>query len=106
MAQTPAIAGHYSQKDREVTVISTARDTVSFQPGFGDSGGRIQIVEHDCPRCDHPTMLREWRVSPEFHDEVAYYCNNPQCRHYHADSFSYAFYHGPTDGPEVERWKD
>jgi len=103
---TPAIAGHYSEEDRDVSVISTAKDSVSFQRGFGESGRRIQIVEHECPKCEHPTMLREWRVNAEFRDDVAYYCNNPHCRYHHDGEFSYAFYHGPTDGPLVERYEE
>ena len=101
---TPAIAGYYSDEDRDVDVISTAKDSVSFTRGLGDSGRRIQVVEHDCPKCEHPTMLREWRVNPVDRDDVGYYCNNPHCRHYHKNEFSYAFYHGSTDGPMVERW--
>lgn len=102
----PAIEGHYAEEDRNVSVISTPKNTVSLIRGLGESGYRIQIVEHYCPQCEHPTMLRHWQVYPEQRDTVAYYCNNPHCRYHHNGEFSYAMYHGPTDGPVIKRYEE
>jgi len=103
---TPAIEGHYSDDDRGVSVLSTPYNTVSFSRGLGDSGQKIDMVKSDCPACDHPTMLRHWSVNPTTRDTVAYYCNNPSCRHYHDNEFRYATKSPRASEPEVSRFED
>lgn len=103
---TPVIAGHYGDDDRGVKVISTPYNSVSFQPGLGDSGKKFDMVESDCPACDHPTMLRLWDVNPVDRDSVEYYCNSPACRYYHNNEFNYAVRALNACKPKVSRFED
>lgn len=95
---TPAIVRNFGQNDRHTNVISTPYDSVSFSPGFGDSGYKLQVVEHDCPNCDFDRMVRRWDVSPETHDEARYWCLYPNCPHYLSDEFRFAFEGRKHDG--------
>jgi len=102
---TPAIVRTYNPADRDVTVLSTPKDTVSFRRGWGDSGYRVQTVEHDCPECGFDRMVRRVDISPEVADEVRYWCLNPNCVHFVRDYLSHAT-HGnypqhDTDEPAV-----
>jgi len=104
---TPAIVRDYSPADRNVSIISQPKDTVSFKRGLGDSGYKVQVVEYECPAeyCSFDRMVRRIDVNPEFRDEVRYLCLNPNCVHYAADSMSHAC-HGSypqrsTDEPAV-----
>lgn len=86
-------------------IISQPKDAVSSSPGWGDSGHRIQTVEHDCPACNFDRMIRRIDVSPELPTEVRYWCLNPNCVHYVSDYLSHAC-HGSypqrrTDEPAV-----
>jgi hypothetical protein len=89
----PAIDRNFNDTDRkEVTVMSTLKDTVSKVRGLGDSGYRIQVVKHDCPdkHCHFDRMSRRVDVSPERPATVQYWCLNPNCVHYLSDMISYA----------------
>lgn len=90
---TPAIVRDYCDADDECTVLSTPYDRVSFTRGMGDSGYRVQVVEHDCPadHCSFDRMVRRVDVNPEFGTEVRYWCLSPNCGHYLGESMSYAF---------------
>lgn len=91
MAQdVPAIVRDYCQTDAELTVRSTPYDGVSFRPGWGDSGYRVEIVEHDCPDCGFDRMIRRHDVNAEMSDEVRYFCLNPNCQYFVGDNLSYA----------------
>ena len=85
-----ALARSYNQEDRDVEVIHKLYDTVSFTRGLGDSGRRIEVTEHECPKCGFDRTIREWRVSPVERDTVGYFCLCPGCPHYVGDTFSYA----------------
>ena len=87
---TPSIVRDYSEADRSATVISTPYDGVSFRRGWGDTGYRVEIVELECPACGFDRMIRRVDVSPEFPDEVRYWCLNPNCVHYVSDHLSHA----------------
>lgn len=104
---TPAIVRSFGTRDRTANVVSTPADTVTFSRGWGDSGYRIEVVEHDCPadHCSFDRMVRRVDVSPETPTEVRYWCLNPNCVHFVRDSISYAC-HGnypqrDTDEPVV-----
>lgn len=85
----PAITREF-QEDDDVTVHATPYDSVSFSPGFGDSGYKLQRVEHECPACDFPQMFRRHDVAPNHPDEVRYWCLNPNCGHFVGELFAYA----------------
>jgi hypothetical protein len=86
----PAIVRDYDSDKDDVPVISTPTDSVSFKRGWGDSGYRVEVVEHDCPSCQFDRMIRRVDVSPEFPTEVRYWCLNPNCQHYASDNLSHA----------------
>ena len=90
MAQdaTPAIVRDYSSRDN-VTVLRTPYDGVNFRRGFGESGYRVETVEHNCPECGFDRMARRHDVSPEFLDEVRYWCLSPDCEYFVDDRFSH-----------------
>lgn len=90
MKPQPAIRREYSRHDREIETDVTVYDNVSFQRGFGNTGYRLELVEHDCPVCSHDRLLRRHRVNSESRDTAEYWCLNPVCAHYLADRFSYA----------------
>jgi len=85
-----ALARSYSQEDREVEVVHKLYDSVTFQRGMGDSGRKIEITEHECPKCGFDRTVREHRVTPVERDSVGYFCLSPACVHYLGDTFSYA----------------
>lgn len=87
---TPAIVRDYDLSKDDVVICETLYDTVSFTRGFGESGYRVQTVEHECPACNFDRMIRRTDISPERSDEVRYWCLNPNCKHYVSDSLSYA----------------
>jgi hypothetical protein len=89
----PAIRRRYSDKDRDVTVISEPFNSVSMHRGLGYMGRTVQIVEHDCPSCNigFDRMVRLTNVNPEELDGVQYWCLNPNCKHYLRDELSWAF---------------
>lgn len=91
--------------DMENKIIAQPRDTVTFSRGFGDSGYRVQVVEHECPNCQFDRMIRRIDVSPERRNEVRYWCLFPNCVHYASDHLSHDC-HGnypqhDTNEPEV-----
>ncbi len=86
----PAIVRDVSETDDESKIISQPTNTVSFTRGFGDSGYKVQVVEHECSACQFDRMIRRIDVSPERRDEVRYWCLNPNCKHYASDTLSYA----------------
>lgn len=86
----PAISRAYSDADNEVVVRSVSFDTVSFTRGLGDSGYRLEVVEHKCPHCGFDRLFRQHRVLPEEPDHVQYWCLNPTCKHFVGETFSYA----------------
>lgn len=86
----PAIVRDFEEKDGRMDVLKTTTDTVTFNRGLGDSGYRVQLVEHDCPECSFDRMIRRWDVNVEFPDEVRYYCLNPNCPYFVRDRLSYA----------------
>lgn len=88
----PAIVREFSDEDVDVEVCATKYDTVSFNRGIGDSGYKLEIVEHDCPyeHCSHDRMLRRWDVNPTRPDEVRYWCLSPACPYQHGGQFDYA----------------
>lgn len=91
MAQDiPAILRPYIEADRETPVISTPYDGVSFSPGWGDSGYRVETVEHDCPECGFDRMVRRHDVHVESQDMVRYWCLNPNCLYFVSDYLSHA----------------
>lgn len=85
----PAIVREYTNADRHADVLGKPYDGVSFTRGWGDSGYRVETVEHNCPACNFDRMVRRHDVSPETRDEVRYWCLNPNCPHFVADTFSY-----------------
>lgn len=97
----PAIVRDYDDTDSDVDVLSTPCDRVSFRRGFGDTGYRVQVVEHDCPACNFGAMTRRWDVNSEVGDEVRYWCLNPNCKHYLSDQMSHAFSRGFANTPVV-----
>jgi len=98
----PAVVRAYNETDRDVSVIHKMYDTVTFTRGMGDSGRRIAVVSHDCPKCSFDRMTREHRVSPADRDTVEYYCLNPACVHYLEDTFGYAQAHRANEPTVVE----
>lgn len=102
----PAIRREYCEDDRDVDVIATTYDTVSFQRGFGDVGYKLQVVEHDCSSCSHDRMFRNLDVSPEHPGTVRYWCLSPACPHYVSDRFRYAQAHCATKPTETGRSAD
>jgi hypothetical protein len=87
---TPAIVRTFGQTDSEAEVISTPYHGISNEPGMGDSGYKVQVVEHDCPSCSFDRMIRRVDVSPETQAEVRYWCLSPNCVHYVSDYMSHA----------------
>lgn len=91
MAQdVPAILRDHSSEDRDTTVLSTPYDGVSFRRGWGDSGYRVEVVEHECPECGFDRMVRRHDVHAESPDVVRYYCLNPNCLYFVSDNLSHA----------------
>lgn len=79
----PAIVRTMNEGDRcAVEVVSTPYNGVSFTPGWGDSGYRVEVVEYECPECGFDRMIRRVDVNPEFPSEVRYWCLNPNCPHF------------------------
>lgn len=113
---TPAIVRDVSQADwpTEINrvlehdsekIISQPKNTVTHSRGWGPSGYKVQVVNHDCPKCGFERMVRRIDVSPEFNDEVRYWCLNPNCVHFVRDHLSHAC-HGnypqyDTTEPEI-----
>lgn len=97
----PAIVRDMTDADRDATVISTPTDKVSFSHGWGDSGYRVEVVEHDCPRCNFDRMVRRTDIGPEYPTSVRYWCLNPNCAHYASDHLSHAC-HGNYPQTTVE----
>lgn len=101
----PVIVRDYSDKDRlgndesHPKLIGTPTDTVSSVPGLGDSGYRVQVVEHECPECGFDRMIRRVDVSPEMPDEVRYWCLYPNCRYFVGDHLSYTCHGNYPQGP-------
>lgn len=91
MNVAPAISRGMTEADRSTSVLSTPYNTVSFTRGFGESGYKIQVVAFDCPVCGFERMVRRHTVAAELPDEVTYYCLNPNCKHFLADKWRYAF---------------
>lgn len=92
-------------EDADSKIVSEPTNTVTFSRGWGDSGYRVQVVNHDCPECSFDRMVRRIDVSPETRNEVRYWCLNPNCVHFVRDSLSHAC-HGnypqrDTDEPAV-----
>jgi len=75
---------------RSDKIISQPTDTVTHSRGWGDSGYRVQVVNHDCPECSFDRMVRRIDISPERRNEVRYWCLNPNCVHFVRDSLSHA----------------
>lgn len=86
----PAIAREVTTKDAAEEILRTVYNNVQFHRGLGDSGYRLEIVEHECETCGYDRMLRMYRVNPESPDEVRLWCNYPGCPDYHEDAFGYA----------------
>lgn len=86
----PAIVRSFTQEDADVDVMATPYSGVTDVPGWGPSGYVIDVVEHDCPRCDFDRMVRRKDVNVEEGDEVRYWCLHPNCPHYVSDRLSYA----------------
>lgn len=63
-------------------------DGVRFAFGYGETGQRIELVEHGCELCGYDRMVRTTRVNPEESDRVEYECNNPICPDYHDRDYS------------------
>jgi hypothetical protein len=103
---TPAIVRHYSQEDRDVDVRSTPYDSVTHQRGLGDSGYKLQVVNHDCPHeyCSFDRMIRQWRTYPEERSTVAYWCLSPNCPHYVDDEFGYAMQATNAQDPTINEY--
>jgi hypothetical protein len=87
---TPAIVRPFDGADKHIKIRGTPYDSVTYEPGFGESGYRIQTVEQTCPECDFDRMVRRVDVSPEMTDEARYWCLNPNCVHFVRDSLSHA----------------
>lgn len=92
MADTnpPAIVRRFKPDDAVPEVIREPANTVSFVRGWGDSGYKVQVVEHDCPNCGFDRMVRRWDVHGGMPDEVRYWCLMPNCHHFVSDEMSYA----------------
>jgi hypothetical protein len=83
------VNGHPSAEQTN-KIINQPDNTVSYSRGFGESGYRIQTVEHNCPECDFDRMIRRVKISPMHDPELHYWCLNPNCVHYVRDNLSYA----------------
>lgn len=66
----------------EIEVDRVLFTDVSFSPGWGDSGRRIEVVKCECEYCGFDRMFRTVRVNPEFSDEFEYDCMLPNCPDY------------------------
>lgn len=101
----PAIVRPYSSTDRDAEVLHTPSDTVTFSRGWGDSGKRVQVVDHECPECSFDRMVRRVKVTPVERDSVQYWCLNPNCVHFVRDHLSHAckgnYPHRDTTAPAV-----
>jgi hypothetical protein len=103
----PAIAADYADCDWEAKVLSKPYDGVTSERGRGRSGYRVEVVEYDCPakHCSHDRMIRRHDVNAEAPDEVRYWCLNPNCAHFVADTLSHAcrgsYPQGGADEPAV-----
>jgi hypothetical protein len=101
----PAIVRDYRERNDDVPVFGIITDTVTFSKGWGDSGYRIETVEHDCPDCTFDRMIRRVDVCPEMPTEVRYWCCNPNCVHFVRDYLSHACHgnypHRDTNEPAV-----
>jgi len=89
-APMPAIVREFAPEDSLTDVLGTPYNTVSFRPGFGDAGYKVETVAHDCPSCNFDRMVRRHDVHGETPDMVRYWCLNPNCQYYVSDYFSYA----------------
>lgn len=98
----PAIERDYCEKDVEVAVLSTFYDTVTFERGLGDTGRKLQYVEHDCPVCGTDRMIRKLDVLSELRNRTKYWCTKPSCPHFVGDQFSFAQLTTATDIPVTE----
>jgi hypothetical protein len=87
---TPAIRRAWTTEDQSAIVNGIVQDNTWFEDGLGQVGERIEWVEHECPKCDHTSMIRSHEYSPEHRDTVAYWCCNPICPYFVADELSYA----------------
>lgn len=85
----PAIGREIDDIDLEIEIVRELYNTVSFTRGLGDSGYKLQLVEHECPACNYDRMLRQYRVNPESPSRMEYWCTSPRCSHYVGDTFSY-----------------
>ena len=86
----PAILREYTEEDSDSPVISMPCDRVTYHRGWGESGYRIETVEHDCPNCHFDRMIRRHDVHAESADMVRYWCLNPNCMYYVSDYLSHA----------------
>lgn len=92
---TPAIHRKWTQEDFDAEVVASPYNSVSHTRGLGDSGKRIETVEHDCPQCENERMVRVTFVNPTDHDWVDYYCLNFSCPHFVSDTLSHYRTHIP-----------
>lgn len=86
----PAILREYMDADRFAEVISTPYHGVDFRRGYGESGYKVETVEHECPECRFDRMVRRHDVHAESPDMVRYWCLNPNCMYYVSDYLSHA----------------
>ncbi len=86
----PAIVREYSDSDLDTEVIDKKYDRVSFDPGLGNSGYRLETVEKSCPQCNFDRMIRRHDVNPTHSDEVRYWCLSPSCQNFVGEQFNYA----------------
>jgi len=97
----PAILREWCANDRSAVVRRTPYNGVTFTRGYGESGYKVQTVEHDCPECRFDRMVRRHDVHAESPDMVRYWCLNPNCMYYVSDYLSHAC-HGsyPQHSPQ------
>lgn len=98
----PAIVRDFSDTDRDVEVLRQPYDGVTFSRGWGDSGYRVEVVDHECPACDFDRMVRRVDVNPETPTEARYWCLYPNCSHFVADQLGYICHNNYPQHPVKE----
>jgi hypothetical protein len=80
---TPAISREYNVEDDAVETVAGIYEKRNRNPGLGNSGRIVEIVDKECEACHYDRMIRDVRINPVDHDHVSYYCQHPNCPYHH-----------------------
>lgn len=74
-------AERYRKADRRDKFETVRRlySDVRSNPGFGDTGRYVDIVEHTCDSCGYDRAYRTTYLNPETREVPAIGCTNPVC---------------------------